>query len=725
MAIDMKTIFKSLVYVLMSGALLLGTSCTDSFLKEVKRDSASSDYLNTPEGLNSMAHGLPGVLQDYYARASWNYIQNGTDEMTAGSDTQGETWNSYDARINSSMTAGFFDLYYQWIARCNTILGKADILEGSALKDETLGYAHFTRAFCYLFLVSQFGDVPLVKDPVTGPEREFSRQPREEIYKLIIDDLEKAYGMLTSDAKQATTNHITKYAAAHYLAKAHLWRASEINADWNAKYRDNDLSECIKYADIVIAAHPLVKEYNDLFNNFTTYDSAITETNSEIVLAMGNSATETTSMIVGADYYQMYIPWYEAFALMKRDVPGGRPYQRMKPSPRYCYYLYDLENDSRIWKSIRMTFAVNSCVTNASRAKSKLNLGDGTQVVAGEYFPSDEGKYLSTMFIINREDYGQKYYKNEVIKSYNAVPDKPYNRIDYHTGKYIPAIAALLVYDQPGGSDDPIGTCLVPKQDERLYVSISKFIDGATPAFANGSYRDVVNARSAEDYFFKAEALVRQGHIDQGLAAIQPLRDRATFKAGEERDHYVDGGQAYFTNQFRANLSGLDHNCSYYPYNSYYYSLGGWDDPAYRAAKNATASSLPLVTKSSYPKEDQAIMAKLGYTTDFDKALCFLLDEKSREMYGELIRWQDLARTKTLEKRLYFNDTAYSKNMKDVAGKDKDYKTGNAYTSAYGGSFDPNVHYVRPIPQTFLDNITKDGKPLTTEEKNAMQNPGY
>ena len=709
----------------MAAALLLATSCTDEFLKETKRDAASSDYLNTPEGLNSMAHGLTGVLQDYYARASWNYIQNGTDEMTAGSDTQGEVWNSYDARISPNSTAGMFDLYYQWIGRANTIIAKADVLEGSALKNETLGYAYFTRAFCYLFLVSQFGDVPLVTKPVTEPEREFSRQTREEVYNLIIPDLEAAYGMLTGDARQAVTNHFTKYAAAHYLAKAHLWRASEINNDWNAKYREEDLKECIKYADIVIAAHPLVSEYNDLFNNFTEYDSSITETNTEIVLAMGNTGYETAAMIVGADYYQMYIPWYEAFALMKRDVPGGRPYQRMKPSPRYCYYLYDLENDSRIWKSIRMTFAVNSCVTNTGRAKSTLTLGDNTKVIAGEYFPSDEGEYLSTMFIINREDYGQKYYKDEVVKTYNGVPKTPYSRIDYRTGKYIPAIASLLVYDEPGGSDEPIGTCLIPRQDERLYCSISKFIDGATPAFANGSYRDVVNARSAEDYFFKAEALIRQGKIDEGLAAIQPIRERAQFKAGEERDHYVDGGQAYFGNIFRKDLKGLDHNCSYYPQNSYYYSIGGWDDPAVRAAKNATASSLPLVTKASYPKEDQAIMSKLGYTSDYDKALCFLLDEKSREMYGELIRWQDLSRTKTLEKRLYFNDTAYSKQMKDVAGKSVDYFNGRAYESAYGGSFDPAVHYVRPIPQTFLDNITKDGKPLTTEEKNAMQNPGY
>ncbi len=40
----------------------------------------------------------------------------------------------------------------------------------------------------------------------------------------------------------------------------------------------------------------------------------------------------------------------------------------------------------------------------------------------------------------------------------------------------------------------------------------------------------------------------------------------------------------------------------------------------------------------------------------------------------------------------------------------------------------PNVkdfHCLRPIPQTYLDIIQKDGHALTAEEKQAQQNPGY
>ena len=145
---------------------------------------------------------------------------------------------------------------------------------------------------------------------------------------------------------------------------------------------------------------------------------------------------------------------------------------------------------------------------------------------------------------------------------------------------------------------------------------------------------------------------------------------------------------------------------------------------------NAKASVLPVVTEGNYPKEDEYVMDFLAVTNPkyksdaYTRAMCYLLNEKSREMYGEYKRYNDLVRTRTLEDRLRFNDQSWSQDLTDILGH-----TGNGaietYTSPYGGNFKKEKHYLRPIPQDFLEKITKDGHPLTKDEINEMQNPGY
>jgi hypothetical protein len=84
----------------------------------------------------------------------------------------------------------------------------------------------------------------------------------------------------------------------------------------------------------------------------------------------------------------------------------------------------------------------------------------------------------------------------------------------------------------------------------------------------------------------------------------------------------------------------------------------------------------------------------------------YILDERSREFWGEGYRWFDLVRTQKWGERA----TTYR-----IAGDgytDKDLKT---YTREI-----PAGYYIRPIPQAQLDGLI-----MSTEEKANYQNPAY
>jgi len=661
-------------------ATLFTTSCSDEFLNEELTTKRSSDYFNTSEGIRDAVV----ALYNYY-RYPFTFEQGysttiyGCDEFTVGGDNSNHDWNDYTAnlaptviRININ-TTNMFDIWdnmYKHISVANMVLSK--VADNKVVTDEATrklyeAEASFSRAFSYFKLVQQYGPVVLKLTPSVGVERYFVRATKEECVNQVIADFRVAYAGLPDN--EPAEGKLYKSVAAHFLAKALLYRASEINNEWNSSYKTSDLAEVITLTDAVISKHTLAPDFKDIFA-FKGSDGP-NENLSEIIFAaqFSNKATTTEG-----NRMHLYFPsQYNNLTGFTRDIAGGREYQRMRPSD-YLYDVFDMENDSRFWKSFRTKQNLNNIATAKNLSgKDPVNGNDCT------YTRGD----LGLIYVINKK--GDTRFKKDAQKIANHTGVYYMNPV---TGKPTPHTYVRYFSD---GSDHLRATAGVTNR----FPSLNKWFDGSRP---NHNYetgaRDGILARLAETYLIKAEALIRQNKFTEAISVINLVRARAQFKNGEDRTSYTDGGAAYLTNTTGQATypDGVLVN-SHEDSNSYYESLN--------IPVSTSATDLTNYTVSKLPEVDEAIIAKLGLTSDYDRMLCFLLNEKSRELVGEFLRWEDLSRTKTLLTR----------------------------AKAFNPEAAPNVqekHYLRPLPQTFLDGIyNSDGKALTPEEKTAMQNPGY
>jgi hypothetical protein len=85
-----------------------------------------------------------------------------------------------------------------------------------------LGEAKFFRAWAYRFLVTLWGDVPFITEPISKPKTDLFRTPKAEIYELVVEDLEYAAQYLPVPGTEKGPGRLTKAAALHLLADVYI-----------------------------------------------------------------------------------------------------------------------------------------------------------------------------------------------------------------------------------------------------------------------------------------------------------------------------------------------------------------------------------------------------------------------------------------------------------------------------------------------------------------------
>lgn len=143
----------------------------------------------------------------------------------------------------SSQNIIFWSELYTYIYSANAAiegLSNSNSISGP-VKQQLLGEAKFIRAYCHFYLVTLFGDIPIVTTTDYRTNSLAGRNSKDDVFKQIITDLKEAKDLLStdflkSDIQGVTPDRIrpTKWAAIALLARCYLytsdWKSAEEQA---------------------------------------------------------------------------------------------------------------------------------------------------------------------------------------------------------------------------------------------------------------------------------------------------------------------------------------------------------------------------------------------------------------------------------------------------------------------------------------------------------------
>ena len=261
------------IHIISMACLLTAVSCSDSYFDRYPSDQLTEGtFFQGPENVKMMLNDAYTTLRSVY-----QYIYYVGD--LPSDDSYNSKFNNSSDHITineSNVTAANSALDFLWansyntIARCNMALEQIEkITIDETVKQNYRNEAKFIRALTYFNMVRIFGDVPLVLKDVKTSEEAFSygREPLENVYAQIVDDLASAKSLPSSYTRNEDKGRATQWAAKALLAKVQLTRR-------NFQAAKTELEDVINHSP-----HKLLDTYADIFE-------ADNPNNDEIIFAI-------------------------------------------------------------------------------------------------------------------------------------------------------------------------------------------------------------------------------------------------------------------------------------------------------------------------------------------------------------------------------------------------------------------------------------------------------
>lgn len=225
-----------ILIVLFLGIGTVFTSCKKNFLDLNPQDQISDpEFWKSDQDMELFMNGLYSVLPGWLASGSGGnpLLDAGTDMAVSVGLWLG-TKNRLDGAINVPSSGGGWS--WASVRNVNYFLKNSDRVPNGGLKEHYIGEAYFFRAFIYFNLLKQFGDLPIVKVPLTPNDKEAlmgPRSSRSDVTNFILSDLDMAVSKLKGKTG-VPEQRVSRDIASLFKSRVALYEGT-----WE-KYHQND-----------------------------------------------------------------------------------------------------------------------------------------------------------------------------------------------------------------------------------------------------------------------------------------------------------------------------------------------------------------------------------------------------------------------------------------------------------------------------------------------------
>ncbi|WP_207425109.1 RagB/SusD family nutrient uptake outer membrane protein [Pedobacter sp. SYSU D00535] len=345
--------YTTYICAVLAGATMTVTSCKEDFLEERPYSNYSTGNISNSTieaqlvGLHRNYADLWGQSGEQGFTSAW---QIGMDITSAGA-TQGVENGFYQyATLNAENAA----VSYLW-SRCYRFINNANIIIAAAGDNNkpANAEARFFRAYAYNILVTLWGDVPLLTEPITVPTFNLTRQKVVDIDKVIDEDLTYAVANLPDAGKAPTESRINKDIARQLAAEAYLRMGMRDNSYFaKSEQMSTDIINNTRYKLIEARYGKFLGEGGDYYRDMFRFgNQRYSQGNTEAIwtFEMEYNRNVPNGTINSPQQRRVWQPGYHNWSeMVNADSLGGRGNGRLRLSNFMKYTVWKgLEGDIR------------------------------------------------------------------------------------------------------------------------------------------------------------------------------------------------------------------------------------------------------------------------------------------------------------------------------------------------------------------------------------------